>query len=282
MKTTGACLCGVCVHCHSILDLQLVSVCWRMFALFTTVGQLKFRSWTWACEKCTRHERLLKGGQALTTIHSVVLSEGFPPRFRNSGLQDFELILCISVCLCLYWICVSLYFYRVLLLLKYYHELRATGGLLGLSAASQWTCSETVYLCWKEETPFQRCLFGSVFPVALCPLWELLCWGSIPWPLTLSLCWHNGPFVPTYTAAVGPCLVFSAIIHNPSPAMPLVAASLERNAIESRRNAVKRGRGLQELDCGADKFHIERVNMFLSCYPACTLTHGVWRRWRRA
>lgn len=42
------------------------------------------------------------------------------------------------------------------------------------------------------------------------------------------------------------------------------------------------GRGLQELDCGADKFHIERVNMFLSCYPACTLTHGVWRRWRRA
>lgn len=115
--------------------------------------------------------------------------------------------------------------------------------LLCLSAVSWGTCSDTVYLCWKEEPPFQRCLFGSVFPVALCPLWEHLCWGSIPLPLTLSLCWHNGPFVLTYTTAVGPWFVFSAIIHNPSPAMPLVAASLERNAIESWRNAVKRGSG---------------------------------------
>lgn len=52
---------------------------------------------------------LLKGAQTLTTIHSIVLSEGFPPRFRNAGLQDFKLILCIFVCLCLYWICVSLF-----------------------------------------------------------------------------------------------------------------------------------------------------------------------------
>ena len=115
------------------------------------------------------------------------------------------------------------------------------GRLLSLSAASR--CSEIVYLCWKEESPFQRCLFGSVFPVALCPLWELLCWGSIPWPLTLSLCWHNGPFVPMYTTAVGSCFVFSAIIHDPTPAMPVVGASLERNAIESRRNAEKRWSG---------------------------------------
>lgn len=50
----------------------------------------------------------------------------------------------------------------------------------------------------------------------------------------------------------------------------------KRNWIEERCSETgDLGRGLQELDCGADKFHIEQVNMFLSCYPACTLTRGV-------
>lgn len=115
------------------------------------------------------------------------------------------------------------------------------GRILRLSAANRWTCPETIYLCWKAERPFQRRLFGPVFPVVLCPLWELLHWGSIPWPLTVSLHWHNEPFVPTWTTAVGPGFVFSAIIHDPTPAVPPAATSLERNAIQSKRNAVKQG-----------------------------------------
>lgn len=157
-------------------------------------------------------------------------------------------------------------------------------SLLSLSAASRWTCSETVHLCWKEESPSQRCLFGSACPVAPCPLSELLRRWSVPWPLTLSLCSYNGPFVPTYTTAVRHCrflffFFFDKYIH-PAPAIPLVAASLTRSAIESRGNTANRGtgRGLQELDCGADKFYIERVNTSLSCYPAQTLPHDLLRR----
>lgn len=144
------------------------------------------------------------------------------------------------------------------------------GRLHSLCAASQWTCSETVYLCWKQS-PFHRCLLESLFPVVLWPIWD-------------PFCCDNGSFVHTYTASLGTCPVFSAIIFNPSPARPVVTASSERDIIESMVNAVKWGwgRGFQELDSGADKFHTERVNMFLSCYLACTLTHGMWRRWKRA
>lgn len=84
----------------------------------------------------------------------------------------------------------------------------------------------------------------------------------------------------TYTAAVGLCFVFSAIIYNPGPAELLVAASLERNVIKWRVNAVRGGvgGGLAGIRLCVDKFHIERINMLLSCYPACTLTRDVWRR----
>ena len=134
---------------------------------------------------------------------------------------------------CLYWICVSLYSYHVLLRAYKLRSITVScvwGRLLSLSAASQWTCSETVYLCWKEESPFQRCLFGSLFPVALCPLLGIYSLApDVFFP-------HNGPFVPTHTAAAGPGFVFSAIIRDPAPAMPLVAASLERkcNRIEGK------------------------------------------------
>lgn len=146
----------------------------------------------------------------------------------------------------LHHICVSLYSYHVLLQaykLKSITTSCVWGRFLSLSTASQWTCSETVHLCWKEELPIQHCLFGSLFPVVLWPRWELLCWGSIPRHLTLSLCWHNGSFVPIYTASVGPSFVFSAIICSPTPARSLVAASSERNVIKSRVNAVKWGCG---------------------------------------
>lgn len=81
----------------------------------------------------------------------------------------------------------------------------------------QWTCSETIHLCWKEESPFQRCLFGSAFPVALCPLSELLSRSPVPWPLTLPLFWHNGPFVPVCTTAVRHSLPFFFLDSNTQP-----------------------------------------------------------------
>lgn len=58
-----------------------------------------------------------------------------------------------------------------------------------------------------------------------------------------------------------------------SPSLPLHWREMQLDRGEMRWNGDP-GRGLQELDCGADKFHIEQVNMFLSCYPAYTLTHG--------
>lgn len=56
---------------------------------------------------------------------------------------------------------------------------------------------------------------------------------------------------------------------------------LGRNCNPIRETCSEPGRGLQELDFVADRFHTKQVNMFLSCYPSCTLTHHALKKWRR-
>lgn len=91
-----------------------------------------------------------------------------------------------------------------------------------------------------------------------------------PLYLHMLLLWDLASyFQQLYKIPLQPCLLL--LLH-------CREMQLNQGEMQWKRDA---GRGLQELDCGADKFHIGRVNMFLSCYPACTLTHGVWKRWRR-
>lgn len=188
------------------------------------------------------------------------------------------------MCLCLYWICVSLYSYRILLLLKYYHELR-------VRRVTQPVCSQPVNLLWNCIPVLKRgdaisalSVWISVpcgaMPTLRAPLLGIYSLAPDSFPLLTQ--WALCSYIYCYCGTLLRIFGNYARSHS-SHASCCCFIGEKCNRIEEKCSETGiRGRGLQELDCGADKFHIERVNMFLSCYPACTLTHGVWRRWRRA
>lgn len=166
------------------------------------------------------------------------------------------------------------------------------------SAASIWAqeyyhesvCSQPVNLLWNCIPVLKRGLAISALSV----------WISVPCGAMPSL---RAPLLGIYSLAPDSlplltqwalctdiyycCGTLLRIFGNYTrfPLQPPLLLLLHCRKMQSKRGEMQwngdPGIGLQELDCGADKFHIERVNMFLSCYPACTLTHGVWRRWRR-
>lgn len=128
-------------------------------------------------------------------------------------------------------------------------------------------------VCLDQCSLWRYALFksSSVGDLFLGPWLFLSVDTMAPLYLHILLLWDLASFFrQLYTIPVQPSLLF--LLH---------WREMQSNRGEMQWNA-DWGRGLQELDCGADTFHIEQVNMFLSCYPACTLTHGVWRTWRKA
>lgn len=89
-----------------------------------------------------------------------------------------------------------------------------------------------------------------------------------------------GPLCFGGASVISPCVLPQSNAVPLQPGLLLGGGVGWGNQIDGKRSEIgKRGekRAFRELDCGTDKFHAERVYMFLSCYRAFTLTHGVWR-----
>lgn len=231
---------------------------------------------------------LLKGAQTLTISHNVVLSEGF------LWIKDKFLPGNKCLWMCYFWIwpvsaldlCFSVLIPRIASSSEASIVLPWVACEAGYSACLQLASEPALklYTCDEKRSRHFSAVCLDQFSLWRLALFESSSVGELflgPW-LALSLLtqWALCTFI--YYCCGTLLRIFSNYIrshsnHSSFPCCRFIGEKMQLNQGEMHWNTDP-GRGLQELDCGADKFHIEQVNMFLSCYPACTLTHGVWRR----
>lgn len=183
----------------------------------------------------------------------------------NQCLNVSFLFTCTSVCIGYVFLCIQ----AVLRACQVLPWVACEAGYAAyLQPASEpalklYTCAE------KRSRHFSTaclgCLFGSVFPVAQCPF-ESSSVGDLFLSPRLFLSVDTmGPLyvrIPLLWDLAVYFWQFYIILLQTSLLLPLHWRKMQSNQGEIQWNDDRRT-GLQELDCGVDKFHIEQVNMFL-------------------